>query len=112
MSEGYEAILEYTEGEPETTLITKSGKQLKIPKRIDVMSFQNGKMVAFEVVLSFSNIAQTIWKCLKLFKVDELHIVCERKAPELDKAVWRQLFFPSTTIKIPGLPITTKVRFF
>jgi hypothetical protein len=87
MSEGHEAILEYTEGEPEATIITKSGKQLKIPKRIDVMSFQNGKMVAFEVVLSFSNIAQTIFKCLKLFKVDELHIVCERKAPELDKAM-------------------------
>ena len=56
---------------------TKDGDERFILKRIDVFGIKDGKKVAFEITLSFSNLLDNIHKCLEIFKVDELHIVTE-----------------------------------
>jgi hypothetical protein len=87
-SEGYdEAILEYSEGEPEVTIRTESGKEVRLLKRIDLLVIKDGKRIAYEVTLSLSNLIANVYKCLELFKIDELHIVCERQDQTMDRAM-------------------------
>jgi hypothetical protein len=103
-SQGYKAVSEYTEGEIEATINTESGRPLEILKRADVMVFKNGKKIAYEITLSFSNLVENVYKCLTLFNVDELIIVCERQKPELERAE------RIITQNVPS-PMISRIRF-
>ena len=85
--EGFEVILEYSEGDPEVTIRTESGKEVRLLKRIDLLAIKDGKRIAYEVTLSLSNLIGNIYKCLEIFKIDELHIVCERQDQTMDRAM-------------------------
>jgi hypothetical protein len=85
VSAGFEAVREYSEGASEP--ISGSEEHASVPKRIDVLALRDGKRVAYEITLSISNLVDNVFKCLELFKVDEVVIVCERKDHVQDRAV-------------------------
>ena len=85
VSEGFEAVREYSEGVSEGGFM--SAQQGTTPKRIDVLAFRESRKVAYEITLSLSNLFENIDKCLNFFQVDELYIVTERKDQVQDRAV-------------------------
>jgi hypothetical protein len=48
---------------------------------------EQGRRISVEVTLSFSNISKSVEKAFNLYRVDELYIVCERRKPDLEKAI-------------------------
>jgi len=56
-------------------------------KRMDVLGIEGNQRIAYEISLSFSNLIDNITKCLELYKVDQVYIVCERQKPDLEKAM-------------------------
>lgn len=108
-SKGYAAIREYygdeDQVEPGIVIVTtKSGEEIKILKRIDVLGVKEGKRIAYEITLSFSNLLDNIHKCLEIFKVDEVHIVTE-DAKKRDKRA-KQIVYS----KVPS-DLLQKIKF-
>ena len=78
-SQGYKAVREYSNISEDRT--TKD--------RIDVLGFQDHQIVAYEITLTIdvSGLVKNIRKCLDVFNVDMVNIVCERQDPDIEKAL-------------------------
>jgi len=56
-------------------------------ERIDVLAVKDGKRIAYEVHNTFPTLLANVLKCIEIFEVDQVYVVCERQKPELDEAV-------------------------
>jgi len=79
VSQGYKAVREYGN-------LTEDGI---MGDRIDVLAFQDHQMVAYEITLTIdvSSLVKNIRKCLEVFNVDLVNIVCERQDSDIEKVM-------------------------